>query len=100
MSIELHHQSLERLVDYNQKLLEALNVSHDALSDICETVAEQGLHAKLTGAGGGGFAYVLIPPYAPEKAVATCKSRLLDKGYACWETDLGVSGVRVTLENS
>lgn len=94
------YQSLERLVDYNQKLLEALNVSHDALSDIVETVAEQGLHAKLTGAGGGGFAYVLIPPYAPEKAVATAKSRLLDKGYACWETDLGVSGVRVTLENS
>ena len=94
------YQRLERLVDYNQKLLEALNVSHDSLADICETVAEQGLHAKLTGAGAGGFAYVLVPPYAPEKAVATCKSRLLDKGYACWETDLGVSGVKVTLENS
>ena len=48
------YQRLERLVDYNQKLLEALNVSHASLADICETVAEQGLHAKLTGAGGGG----------------------------------------------
>ena len=94
------YQRLEQLVDYNQKLLEALNVSHDSLADICETVAEQGLHAKLTGAGGGGFAYVLIPPYATEKAVTTCKSKLVEKGYTCWETDLGVSGVKVTLENS
>ena len=36
------YQRLEQLVDYNQKLLEALNVSHDSLADICETVAEQG----------------------------------------------------------
>ena len=43
---------------------------------------------------------MLVPPYAPEKAVTTCKSKLLEKGYTCWETDLGVSGVKVTLENS
>jgi mevalonate kinase len=93
------YQTLEKLIDYNQKLLEALNVSHPALEDICETVADFGLHAKLTGAGGGGFAYVLIPPYVSEKSALSCKEMLFGKGYTCWETDLGVSGVKILMEN-
>ncbi len=93
------YKRLEQLIDYNQKLLEALNVSHTALEDVVGTVAEFGLHAKLTGAGGGGFAFALIPPYVQEKSVSTCKETLLEKGYTCWETDLGVTGVKLMIEN-
>ena len=46
----------------NQHLLNALGVGHAALDRVCATALERGLAAKLTGAGGGGCALVLIPP--------------------------------------
>ena len=90
------YETAEKLLDYNQKLLEALNVSHPALEEICSLVAEYDLHAKLTGAGGGGFAFVLLPPYCAEKAVSEVKVKLAEKGFDCRETSLGVSGVQIS----
>ena len=95
-----NYECLESLIDYNQKLLETLNVSHPALEDICSQVAEYGLHGKLTGAGGGGFAFVLLSPTASQKSIQAAKDQLTDKGYKCWETDLGVSGVQVQRQNN
>ncbi len=45
----------------NQGLLSALGVSHrclDMIASICQSKGQ--LHAKLTGAGGGGFAFALV----------------------------------------
>jgi mevalonate kinase len=53
------------LVETNQHLLRAVGVSHPSLDYICETVrrvAPGQAAAKLTGAGGGGCAMVLLRP--------------------------------------
>ena len=46
----------------NQHLLNALGVGHAALDRVYALARERGLAAKLTGAGGGGCAIVLVPP--------------------------------------
>lgn len=46
----------------NQQLLNAIGVGHKALNQVCGIAQERGMGAKLTGAGGGGCAIVLIPP--------------------------------------
>ena len=46
----------------NQHHLEVLGVGHPSLNTVYSIAARHGLHAKLTGAGGGGCAFALIPP--------------------------------------
>lgn len=46
----------------NQHLLNAVGVGHAALDQVCTLAQGKGLAAKLTGAGGGGCAIILIPP--------------------------------------
>ena len=46
----------------NQQLLNAIGVGHKTLTQVCGIAQERGMGAKLTGAGGGGCAIVLIPP--------------------------------------
>ncbi len=86
-----HYDQLEELIDRNQKLLEAVKVSHPALERIVAIAEEHGLHAKLTGAGGGGFAYVLLPPHVNVGAVKRAKERLKE-GFSVTEVVLGDPG--------
>ena len=44
----------------NQHQLRVMGVGHPALDTICNFCAEHGFAAKLTGAGGGGCAFVLL----------------------------------------
>lgn len=91
---------ISHLVDYNQKLLEALGVSHPALEEVVKTAKSFGLSAKLTGAGGGGFAMIILPPTVDENTIKDVKERLVKNKFDCYETKLGVDGVRVHVENS
>ena len=46
----------------NQHLLNMLGAGHSSLDRVVSIARRHNLHAKLTGAGGGGCAFALIPP--------------------------------------
>ena len=59
--------------------------------------ATHGLHAELTGAGGGGYAYVLVPPGTKSEQLEKTVAELRKENFDCWETELGVDGVVVKI---
>ncbi|XP_049879526.1 mevalonate kinase isoform X2 [Pectinophora gossypiella] len=94
--IEADYQHLAELWDMNHCLLAALGVSHPTLETIRAAARARGLACKLTGAGGGGYAMVLIPPSTPRSIVDSLSGQLLELGFRVKETRLGGPGV--TLE--
>ena len=84
----------QELIDVNQGLLSALGVSHPALEQIINIAAKQKMHAKLTGAGGGGFVYALITPWHTEIQINAAKLELESAGFLCWEAQLAGDGVK------
>lgn len=92
---EEEHAQMAALVRTNHHLLNALGVGHEALDTVCAEAARRGFAAKLTGAGGGGCAFVLLPPLsgeasAEEEDLRACLAAL---GYQCWDTTVGGPGV-------
>jgi mevalonate kinase len=65
--------TLETFIDVKQGILVALGVGHPALDMIINTGKEFGFHSKLTGAGGGGCGFTLIPRrMMTENSILTC----------------------------
>jgi mevalonate kinase len=67
------------MVRTNQYLLQAVGVSHPSLDHVCAVVHEHFRDygaAKLTGAGGGGCAFVLWKPGLAADVLATQRQRL------------------------
>jgi len=87
-------EQLEALIDINQALLNAIGVGHPALDKVCAITAEHGAHAKLTGAGGGGCAFIYLRE-GEDEALASIKSELEGTDYQVWETTVGSHGVAV-----
>ncbi|XP_076069373.1 mevalonate kinase-like [Oratosquilla oratoria] len=92
---EAYKRILE-LVDINQSLLCALGVSHDSLDKMVSIAKSHGLHAKLTGAGAGGFGIIVVHPEVSGEEVWACKAELEDKGYRVWDTSLGAPGLTLS----
>ena len=87
------YTALHELVDVNHALLTSLGVSHASLERLVGVAATHGLHAKLTGAGGGGFAVVVLGRDTCHAAVDKCRAELEAAGYQVWRTTLGAPGV-------
>ncbi|XP_060068734.1 mevalonate kinase-like isoform X2 [Ylistrum balloti] len=87
------YKELEELIDINQCLLRTLGVSQPKLEQVCEITGASGLHAKLTGAGGGGCAFCLLRPGTPKAVVREVMSQLKSEGFGCWETNICGQGV-------
>jgi len=90
---------MEELVAINQSLLEALDLSHPVLQQVLSKLKSFGLTGKLTGAGGGGFAFALVPPGFPAKTIADATQALEDLGFDVSMTRIGGPGYSVKLES-
>ena len=86
-------EELYDLVDINHAQLCALGVSHPSLEKIVGIAKSHRLHAKLTGAGGGGFGFVLLGKDSSRESVLECRRDLETEGYQVWNTKLGTPGV-------
>ena len=82
-----------QLIDRNQHLLaKGLRVSHSKLDSVCEIAAKYGLHGKLTGAGGGGYAFIILPSVIQANILESMKTELIEMDCSVCETTLGASG--------
>ncbi len=84
---------MQDLITLNHGLLAGLQVSNDALDDIVNTARKYGLHTKITGAGGGGYALTFVPPFIDEEVIQNCRNALETKGFVVEEVVIGEEGV-------
>ncbi|KAJ8916499.1 hypothetical protein NQ315_000141 [Exocentrus adspersus] len=77
---EANYEELGRLASMNHNLLSALGVSHLKLDEVVHVLTEHGLHGKLTGAGGGGYAFCWVPPGFDEAALVDVMGALAARG--------------------
>ncbi|XP_035291601.1 mevalonate kinase [Anguilla anguilla] len=88
-----HYSVLEELMDINQHHLNVIGVGHPSLDALCQTTLAQGLHSKLTGAGGGGCGITLLRPDTDCSVIRRTAEELRGRGYECWETSIGAPGL-------
>ncbi|KAG5895350.1 hypothetical protein JTB14_003147 [Gonioctena quinquepunctata] len=93
--IQGHFDELCQLSSINHNLLGALGVSHVKLDEAVHLLAQHGLHGKLTGAGGGGYAICLVPPGTDSGVLDGAMKDLVYKGFGVVCTELGGEGVKV-----
>lgn len=79
----------------NQNILSILGVSHPLLDKICNEAREHGLAAKLTGAGGGGHAFILIPPNTADETISRISQKLIANGFKVIQAQVGCHGVTI-----
>ncbi|XP_018310036.1 mevalonate kinase [Mycetomoellerius zeteki] len=88
-------EKLSVLIHTNQGLLIALDVSHPTLETICAMAWTHSYAGKLTGAGGGGYAYILLPSNTESESINLFSQQLEEKGFDVTMTSLGGSGVKI-----
>ena len=86
---------LGQLFDTNHCLLNAVGVGHPALDSVCDIAKKEGrLHAKLTGAGGGGCAICLVDEGVTDEEVDQVVDALLQQLNAtCLRITVGGEGL-------
>ena len=89
------YRIIDEAVEANHRLLNDLQVSHPKLEEIVRIAGDHGFKAKLTGAGGGGFAFAVIKP---GKDISDLIKELQTGGYDCFQSEIGVPGVSVQKE--
>nr|AKO63320.1 mevalonate kinase [Leptinotarsa decemlineata] len=95
INIKQCYEQLGEPFSMNHNLLSALGTPHIKLDEAVTILNQQGLHGKLTGAGGGGYAIALIPPGFDEIALDRAIKALVYNGFGVISTELGGEGVRV-----
>jgi hypothetical protein len=59
-SADREYEGLQELCRINNHLLNSLGVGHAKILQICSLLARYGIHAKMSGAGGGGTTFAFI----------------------------------------
>lgn len=89
--------TLEELIDMNGHLLNTLGAGHPSLDTVHSVARRHHLHVKLTGAGGGGCAFAIIPPYVADSEVDAAMDEIRAAGYDCFKTSLGGLGITASV---
>jgi len=87
--------TLQIFIRMNQGLLNALDVSHPKLETICAMAWTHSFAGKLTGAGGGGYAYILLSPDTESESIEFFSKQLEEKGFTVTMTSVCGSGVKI-----
>ncbi|RUS77543.1 hypothetical protein EGW08_014697, partial [Elysia chlorotica] len=84
----------QELMDMNHQFLNLMGVGHPSLDQVMAEARKSGFHGKLTGAGGGGCAIILLPPGADLAAVTKLEEQLITLGFQVFSnTSFGGRGV-------
>lgn len=86
-------KELNALIDVNQGILNAIGVGHDALDLVVKISRTYGLHAKLTGAGGGGCAITFLHSKTHPENPNALSADLFEAGFECFDAKIGAAGV-------
>ncbi|XP_052892123.1 mevalonate kinase [Anopheles moucheti] len=85
------YDRLSSLVSINNNLLRSLGTSHPALEKIFTIAERYGFASKLTGAGGGGCGFVLLPAgYRELDSFQQLTGALSEAGFRLLETTVGI----------
>ncbi|XP_073845831.1 mevalonate kinase [Musca autumnalis] len=87
-------EKLEHLFQINNDLLKAIGVTHPKLEQIFSIAFKRGFFSKITGAGAGGYAIVLLPEnYASNEVYWKLKEELEGAGFGVHATTAGGEGL-------
>ncbi|BBN08664.1 mevalonate kinase [Marchantia polymorpha subsp. ruderalis] len=89
---------LEELICMNQGLLQCMGVSHPTIEHICQITSRFNLCSKLTGAGGGGCVFTLLPHDL--KDIQKVRHQLQLAGFECFEAAMGGKGLQIGFRSS
>ena len=79
----------------NQHLLNCIGVGHPNLDTIYSLAEKYGFACKLTGAGGGGCAIILLDPKASVEQVQSLQNEITSNNFTSWKAVLGGNGVNI-----
>jgi mevalonate kinase len=95
---ENNFEDLNKLVEVNNNLLRSIGVSHQKLEQIFTISNFYGFNSKLTGAGGGGCAFILLPKdYENMEKYHQITNELKQNGFDITTTSI-ISGTGVDLK--
>eukprot|EP00055_Hartaetosiga_balthica_P015241 m.88735 g.88735 ORF g.88735 m.88735 type:complete len:396 (+) comp8815_c0_seq4:66-1253(+) len=92
-NVDEHFRTLKQLITMNQHLLNAIGVGHRDLDKVVAKAALHGFSAKLTGAGGGGCAFILLHRGYDRDRMQQLLTNLEQSETVFWHTKLGGPGV-------
>ncbi|KMQ91643.1 mevalonate kinase [Lasius niger] len=93
--LQASYISLGIFIQLNQTMLCNLSLSHPNLNIICLIAQCYGFAGKLTGFGGGGYAYVLLPPAIPEECIKNLLQHLMAEHFINKRAYISCNGVRI-----
>ncbi|KAL6259748.1 hypothetical protein P5V15_009662 [Pogonomyrmex californicus] len=89
------YKKLSELIQMNQGLLQALNMSHPEIDIICAIAQDSSLAGKLTGKGKGGYAFILLPPNTTDEDITKLIDEFKSYNFPVTLTSLCSNGVIV-----
>eukprot|EP00056_Hartaetosiga_gracilis_P005415 m.84447 g.84447 ORF g.84447 m.84447 type:complete len:394 (+) comp12157_c0_seq1:43-1224(+) len=99
-NVKEHFDVLRQLVTMNHHLLNAIGVGHRELDKVVNKAALHGFSAKLTGAGGGGCAFILLHRGYDRDALQQLLTNLEQSETVFWHTKLCGPGVALTFKDA